>query len=324
MIPNQWYPIFESARLKLNRPVAVKRLGQKLVLWRAGASRVIAAPDRCPHRAAALSPGKIRDGCLECPYHGLRFDGAGKCVVIPANGEGAAVPHGFDLPLIPLREEHGLIWLWHGEGAPAAEVPWIAEMPEETGAVRSYSWEFAMSHLRVTENLLDFHHFNFVHRWAFPGVGPRVDNYEAHLDGDLVAMSGTMRHERPGWSRPTTPFRALSKLPALAHIEIFGGSVNYAITPIDDSRTWVWGRYVPSTRGRYLGGLIAALSGRYDRAVFTIQDYPILNSQVDPPGDFSRFRLYEADRAIGLFFGMRKRAMLKAEEEDHTSAAAGR
>src|SRR5208283_2105861 len=209
------------------------------------------------------------------------------------------------------------------EGAPASEIPWIAEMPEETGAVRSYSWEFAMPHLRITENLLDFHHFNFVHRWAFPGVGPRIDNYDAHLEGDMVVTSGTLCHERPGWSRPEIPFKALCKLPALAHIEVFGGSVNYAITPIDDSHTWVWGRYVPSNTGHYLGGLIAAVSARYDRAVFTFQDYPVLNPQVDPPGDFSHFRLYEADRAIGLFFGMRKRAMLTVTDEDRTFAAAG-
>src|SRR5260370_4656659 len=37
----------------------------------------------------------IRDGCLECPYHGLRFDASGRCVLIPANGIGAPVPDGF-------------------------------------------------------------------------------------------------------------------------------------------------------------------------------------------------------------------------------------
>ena len=50
----------------------------------------------------------------------------------------------------------------------------------------------------------------------------------------------------------------------------------------------------------------------------------MLNSQVDPVGDFSRFRLYEADRAIALYFGMRKRAMLEASGAHEVSAAAGR
>jgi phenylpropionate dioxygenase-like ring-hydroxylating dioxygenase large terminal subunit len=326
MIPNRWYPILQSSRLKTNKPVGVMRLGRRLVLWRAVSGEVIAMPDRCSHRAAALSTGKIRDGCLECPYHGLRFDHGGKCVLIPANGSGAPVPRGFDISPVAVREEHGLVWQWHGEEAPSSEVGWIDEIAEESGTVRSYSWEFAIPHLRVTENLLDFHHFNFVHRWSFPGVGPRIDNYDAHLDGEMVVMSGTLRHERTGWLRPSLPFRALCKLPALAHIELFGASINYAMTPIDDAHTWIWARYAQDRIPRYLGaGLLAAFSARLDRAVFLYQDAPVLNSQSDPPGDFSRFHLYEADHGIALFFGMRKRAMLAAaSQEHHATAAAGR
>ena len=34
MIPNQWYPIFDSGRLRRGRPTGVTRLGRELVLWR--------------------------------------------------------------------------------------------------------------------------------------------------------------------------------------------------------------------------------------------------------------------------------------------------
>ena len=33
MIPNQWYPVYESRRLR-KRSVALQRLGERLVLWR--------------------------------------------------------------------------------------------------------------------------------------------------------------------------------------------------------------------------------------------------------------------------------------------------
>ncbi|WP_425161602.1 Rieske 2Fe-2S domain-containing protein, partial [Candidatus Binatus sp.] len=78
-----WYPIAASGGVVKRKPIGIKRLGQALVLWRADDGRVICVPDRCSHRAAALSAGKIRDGCLECPYHGLRFDASGQCVLIP-------------------------------------------------------------------------------------------------------------------------------------------------------------------------------------------------------------------------------------------------
>ena len=116
-IPNQWYPIFDSSKLKRRKPVGITRLGERLVLWRDSSGAAVCMTDRCPHRAAQLSLGWVRDDCLVCPFHGLRFDSAGRCVLIPANGEGQPVPRGFDLPTRQVREAHGLIWYWYGESA---------------------------------------------------------------------------------------------------------------------------------------------------------------------------------------------------------------
>ena len=59
-----------------------------------------------------------------------------------------------------------------------------------------------------------------------------------------------------------------------------------------------------------------------DYSIFHFQDIHVLRSQVDPAGDISKFHLYEADRAIGLFFGMLKRATHEAEP--HKDGGAGR
>ena len=39
----------------------------------------------CPHMGANLGAGgQVKGSCLECPFHGWRFDGnSGKCVSIP-------------------------------------------------------------------------------------------------------------------------------------------------------------------------------------------------------------------------------------------------
>jgi Rieske [2Fe-2S] domain len=63
-IPNQWYPIFDSMRLKRRKPVGVTRLGEQLVLWRDSSGAVVGMFDRCSHRAARLSLGWIHDDCL--------------------------------------------------------------------------------------------------------------------------------------------------------------------------------------------------------------------------------------------------------------------
>ena len=60
-------------------------LGQTLVAWwdkSAEQWRVFA--DRCPHRLAPLSEGRIEpDGNLMCAYHAWKFAGDGSCVALP-------------------------------------------------------------------------------------------------------------------------------------------------------------------------------------------------------------------------------------------------
>ena len=84
-IPNQWYPIFDSSKLRRRKPVGIMRLGERLVLWRDSSGTAVCMADRCSHRAAQLDLGWVRDDCLVCPFHGLRFDNNGRCVMIPAN-----------------------------------------------------------------------------------------------------------------------------------------------------------------------------------------------------------------------------------------------
>jgi phenylpropionate dioxygenase-like ring-hydroxylating dioxygenase large terminal subunit len=84
MIPNHWYAILESSEVKPGKPVGVTRLGEKLVLWRDAKGQVTCMADLCPHRGVALSIGKLMGDCVECPFHGFRFDPSGRCTLIPA------------------------------------------------------------------------------------------------------------------------------------------------------------------------------------------------------------------------------------------------
>lgn len=331
MIPNQWYPILESRQVRTTKPIGVTRVGERLVLWREADGRVACMPDRCPHRSAMLSRGKIRDGCIECPYHGLRFNPEGRCTVIPANGCDAPVPHGFDLAPHSVREEHGVIWYWYGTREPAAELPWISEIAELGGNTVSFHYDTTVPQVRIVENVFDFHHFHWVHRWTIPGVGPRVDEFKAEQHGDLIEFGGILRHEKPGPRKQDNEFRVKFRFPAVTSIKFGGIDIAYAFTPIDAHKSWIWTRYTHDKLPTYLGGkALSMLLALVDYSIFNFQDIHVLRLQVDPAGDISKFHLYEADRAIGLFFGMLKRAMHEAEplnvdgEGNHLSAAAGR
>jgi phenylpropionate dioxygenase-like ring-hydroxylating dioxygenase large terminal subunit len=318
MIPNQWYPILESRQLRGKKPLGVTRLGEQLVLWREANGRIVCMPDRCPHRSAMLSRGKIRDGCIECPYHGLRFNAAGRCTMIPANGCDAPVPNGFEIATRPVREEHGVIWYWFGAKQPAAQLPWPSEIAELGGNTVSFHYDTTVPQLRIVENVFDFHHFNFVHRWSIPGIGPRVDEYKAEQNGDTIEFGGTLRHEKPGLRKQDAKFKVKFRFPGVCAIKFGGIDIGYGFTPIDEHSSWIWTRYTHNKLPTYLGGaILSRVFAMLDYLIFHFQDIHVLRSQLDPVGDISKFHLYEADRAIGLFFGMVKRAMLEAEPRQH-------
>jgi hypothetical protein len=74
--------------------------------------------------------------------------------------------------------------------------------------------------------------------------------------------------------------------------------------------------------------VLGKLGARYDRAIFMLQDKRVLLSQSDTVGDLSNFKLFPADRAIALIWGLRKQAILEARgsksalQNDSAAAAA--
>src|SRR5215472_6378001 len=85
-----WHPVALSGDVG-EEPVAARLASQGWALARLDGA-VTAFADACPHRRARLSAGSVRDGTLQCMYHGWRFAGDGRCVGIPALGEDAQIP----------------------------------------------------------------------------------------------------------------------------------------------------------------------------------------------------------------------------------------
>ena len=64
LMENYWYIIAEASELG-RKPMQLKRLGKTLVLWRDSNNKVQCIDDRCPHRGASLSLGKIKNDFFE-------------------------------------------------------------------------------------------------------------------------------------------------------------------------------------------------------------------------------------------------------------------
>ncbi|MGY1815141.1 Rieske 2Fe-2S domain-containing protein [Blastococcus sp. SYSU D00820] len=107
-----WFPVARAAEVGTT-PVPVGAGGRAYVLVRLRpGAEVSAFPARCPHRLVPLAAATVVEGRLQCPYHGWRFDGDGRCVDVPSLGPQGTPPPRADLP-VPwaVEERHGWVWL---------------------------------------------------------------------------------------------------------------------------------------------------------------------------------------------------------------------
>lgn len=162
---NHWYAL--AAERELDRgPVGRTLLGQNIVIYRDTAANVIAAPDRCPHREAPLSAGRVEDGILICPYHGWSFGAQGKCVAIPSADPDFPIPNSGHLPCIKTAVRYGIVWVCPGDNP--HDMPHISQ--EEDPSFRRINnpvEEWKVSATRMTDNFLDIAHFPWVHTGTF-------------------------------------------------------------------------------------------------------------------------------------------------------------
>ena len=72
-VKNAWYVAAWSkdvGRELLPRTI----LGQQILLYRCEDGTPVALVDRCPHKLAPLSVGRLKGDYVECGYHGMTFD----------------------------------------------------------------------------------------------------------------------------------------------------------------------------------------------------------------------------------------------------------
>ena len=62
-------------------------LNEPIVFFRTEDGAPVALEDRCAHRHLPLSMGKLVGDRLQCHYHGLQYDTAGRCVRIPGQDQ---------------------------------------------------------------------------------------------------------------------------------------------------------------------------------------------------------------------------------------------
>lgn len=249
--PEAWFVACRSEELG-RRPVAQTIQGVPLVLFRDGNGKAAALLDRCPHRNVPLSAGCVRNGELECAYHGWRFDASGTCVAIPGlvgPPEGKARR----APSHPTLEQDGYVWVWnrsdlqpdHGP----RRLPHVDD-PEYSTVRRTFTVDATLH--AVVENTLDVPHTAFLHGGLF-----RTSRKENEIEVVIRRWSDRVEAEFLGEPRPKgVAGRILAPgggvvrhfdrflLPSLAQVEYRLGErshliANSLLTPVSDFVTRV-------------------------------------------------------------------------------------
>ena len=81
---NTWYVAAWDHEVTNKAPLSRRVCDKPLALWRTTDGRVVVLADACWHRLAPLSRGAVVGDEIQCPYHGMRYDAAGRCTHMPA------------------------------------------------------------------------------------------------------------------------------------------------------------------------------------------------------------------------------------------------
>ncbi|HEY1371548.1 MAG TPA: Rieske 2Fe-2S domain-containing protein [Candidatus Binatia bacterium] len=159
-----WLAVASAADLK-DIPLALKVLGEELVLFRDGRGQVGLIGLHCPHRGTSLEYGEIEPNGIRCPYHGWLFDVSGQCLEQPAEPDdrfARKVKHrGY-----PVREQGGLFFAYLGPDADnPPPLPKYFALVDQAGqrsleGTRAYDYNW----FNFIENGADPVHFSILHR----------------------------------------------------------------------------------------------------------------------------------------------------------------
>ncbi|MEO7404078.1 MAG: aromatic ring-hydroxylating dioxygenase subunit alpha [Burkholderiales bacterium] len=192
---NAWY-VAAIGRELAAKPIRRSLLGEPLGLYRGASGTPTALSDRCAHRYAALSQGRIDGDALECPYHGFTYGPDGRCIRIPGVER---IQEGIHVRSFPVVERWGWVFVWMGapERAAAGALPDFRWNTEPGGVGRDALLPVRASHALLRDNLLDLTHAKFVHQRTLGTEAVTEFPIEATQKGDVVCVRRDMLDIEP-------------------------------------------------------------------------------------------------------------------------------
>lgn len=171
-------------------------LNEPVVLYRTADGQAVAVEGRCPHRHFPLGESKRVGDAIQCGYHGITFDSAGKCTFVPSQQN---IPGVYTIRTYPLVERGLWAWIWPGDPALADEslIPTLDEIG--FNAEGFYSKPFYYHHVDgryqlLNDNLLDLSHLAYLHGTSIGTAADAATPEERDVSPRRIASRRHMRN----------------------------------------------------------------------------------------------------------------------------------
>jgi 5,5'-dehydrodivanillate O-demethylase oxygenase subunit len=306
-----WWPIAGASEVKCGGTLAIRLLGEDLVVFR-DEKNALGLVDRfCPHRGADLSLGYVEMCAIRCSYHGWLFGADGTCLERPFDDlhDSGAGRKRISLIHYPIQEYGGLLWAYLGQH-PAPLLPNWEFFSWQNGFVQVVISDLPCNWFQCQENSIDPVHFEWQHgNWPMRTT-PSPRSYQPRhvkIDFEEFEYGFIYRRLREGGSE-NHPLWRTGRVCLWPAALFTGNHIEYRV-PIDDHRTrsitWSFSR-VPNEEEPFVQeaiptwhGPVFDSFGKVITSHLTNQDFAAWLAQ-GVIADRSREHLGFSDRGIAM------------------------
>ena len=158
-----WHPIALAADIE-DMPVAIRILGEDLVLFRDKKGRLGLLELHCPHRGTSLEYGVIEEEGVRCCYHGWLIARDGKILETPAEPPDSTYKDRFCQGAYPTHEFSGMIFAYMGPPEKTPPFPMLDTFKVPgTRLIPAGGYLAPCNWLQNYENVMDPVHTTFLH-----------------------------------------------------------------------------------------------------------------------------------------------------------------
>ena len=328
LLRRYWHPVTIAKDLSTENPTKfVRILGEDLVLFQSTKGEVGLLEDRCSHRGASLSYGRVEERGIACAYHGWLYDIQGNCLETPAEPATSNFCRTVKHKAYPVQKLAGLSWAYFGP-PPAPVIPkydvwartdgwhWLRALPQ-----LDCNW------LQAMENSVDTAHLHILHQELVTD-GFKVESTTRGTIDNLVDYE--VKEFTHGFiKRRIFKDGKIEEHPLLFPTVLRQANRTQIRVPIDDTHTWiVYVHFVPNSAEprsnneevpvNYRKPFKNPLGVRHPFAKFRLdevdaQDFMAWETQ-GPILDRTRERLAASDRGVVMYREMLRREIDKVAQ----------